>query len=84
MQHPFTVKIQEFNGGETVFPAYCVEALPDKEDQAASSRQPVKKVLIHQSNTEPPEEVFSGSVYVMNSEGNTVARYRIDDADASY
>ena len=78
MQYPFTVKIQEFNGGETVMPASVVEAIPQDQDKPSDMPAPVVSVLIHDAHTEnPPEEVAYGAVFVMNELGKTVARYRL-------
>jgi hypothetical protein len=81
MQYPFTVKIQEFNGGETILPASCVEAMPSDPDAPSHDRAPIVCVVIRDLHSdEPPHEVHNGAVFVMNELGTTVARYRLPAA----
>ena len=77
MNYPFTVKIMEFHGGESVLPALAVEALPQNPDQISKHEEPIKSILLHQADGEPPHEVYSGRVFVMNEIGKTVARYTL-------
>lgn len=78
MNYPFTVKICEFNGGETLMPAVCVEAVPFNPDTPKEPNAEISHVLIFHSEGEAPEEVFNGRVFVMNEIGKTVARYTIE------
>ena len=75
---PFTVKIQEFNGGETVLPATCVEAWPIDIGTPSSKPVPPKMIIIFHGNEEP-HEVTDGRVFVMNEIGKTVARYTLNE-----
>ena len=81
MQYPFTVKIQEFNGGETILPASCVEAIPARPDAPSGEREPIVSVVIRDVySDDPSHEVYHGAVFVMNELGTTVARYRLPAA----
>ncbi|QDP48439.1 MAG: hypothetical protein Tp118SUR00d2C21406231_55 [Prokaryotic dsDNA virus sp.] len=79
MKYPFTVKICEFNGGETVMPAQCIEALPKTPDKQSETPQAIHLILIHIDDSEPPHEITEGKVYIMNEAGKTVARYQIGE-----
>ena len=76
MHYPFSVKICEFNGAETILPALFVHANPDDIDTPTDIPRPIKSVIIFTDDGEP-EVVTEGRVYVMNEVGKTIARYTI-------
>jgi len=78
MKYPFTVKIQEFNGGETGMPAMAVSAQPTDCDTPSTEKRPIAAVFIY-CDDNPVEEVNHGNVYVMNENGKTIARYTLGE-----